>query len=539
MTVSAPSGYDVANLIPGFMVSVRLGVGARAATAARTMLLFGNMIGSALARTVGSTNYSTAAGTATAATIYTPASADEADTLFGQGSELALMYRAAARVYPGANLKCVAVAEPSNTKGTATLVFANAATAAGVVRVTIAGQLCEEVSVASGDTAATIATNVAHAVNRLANSPVTATVSTATVTLTAKHGGTRGNNLCFGVQITATATTCASGGGTAGQNITDRIGGGTGVDGATDDDVTAALAAAAPGEYVLVLAHVDATNLGLVKTHLNTYAAITQRKRQQAIFALTNRTVAQAINAAQSYNAARMQCVYHRDATAGGVVDSAIRTTGEIAAAMATARLYGDAIVGGTARGELSYPACNLDGVQLDGIKSQNEGTGVRLLQTEVQQLLVGGVTPLVASALNPGFAQAVRCVTTYSLDANSNPTNAVKDTSRVTVADHCADEIENAIAGSFPSCNIAPDPSDLSQPPPNANVIYPRTIRQLIESELRRFEAEGLLVDVEDNLGSLAVSQDGSDPSVVYAQIPTEVIPHLHTFAGELQQLA
>lgn len=114
-----------------------------------------------------------------------------------------------------------------------------------------------------------------------------------------------------------------------------------------------------------------------------------------------------------------------------------------------------------------------------------------------------------------------------------------MKDTSRVTVADHVADEIENAIAAAFPSKNIAPDPDDLTQPPPNAEVIYPRTIRQLIESELRDFEDEGLLVNVEENLGSLAVSQDSGDPSIVYAQIPAAVIPHLHVFAGELQQLA
>lgn len=539
MSVLPPLGYDPANLIPGFMVSVRLGVGARAATAARTILLVGNMIASALSRTVGSTTYVTAAATATAATIYTPTGVDDAVTLFGAGSELALGYRAAAKTFPGANIKCIAVAEPSNTKGTATLVFANAATSAGVVRVVIAGQRCEEVAVASGDSAATIATNVAHAVNKLTSAPVTATVSSATVTLTAKHGGTRGNNICFGVVITATATTCASGGGTAAQSITDRIGGGTGTDGATDDDITAALAAAAPGEYVFALAHVDATNLGLVKTHLSTYAAISQRKRQQAIFALSNRTVAQAISAAQSYNAARMQCAYYRDATAGGVVESATPTSIEIAACVAAARLYGDGIWSGTVRGELQYPACNLDGLQLPALVEQNEGTGVRLLETEVQQLLVGGVTPIVHSRVNPGYCQAVRCVTTYSLDANSNPTLAVKDTSRVTVADHVADEIENAIAAAFPSKNVAPDPDDLTQPPPNAEVIYPRTIRQLIESELRDFEDEGLLVNVEENLGSLAVSQDSGDPSIVYAQIPAAVIPHLHVFAGELQQLA
>lgn len=534
MMLLPPSGYDPSNLIPGFWLAVRLGMFARASVAARTILLVGNMIGSALARTVGSTNYNTAAGTATAATIYTPAGVDEADALFGQGSELALMYRAAQNTKRGANLKCVAVAEAVNTKASGTIVVANAATSSGVVRVKIAGQLCEEVNVASGDSANTIATNIAHAINRLANAPVTATVSTATVTLTAKHGGPRGNNICYGAVVTAASTTVNLNGGGAGTDKTSRL-----ASGATADDVTAALAAAAPGEYVIVVAHVDSTNLGLLKTHLNTYAGLSTRKRQQAVAAISNRTVAQVMSDAQGYNAARISLPYYRDATAGGPVDSNTATSGEIAACLATARLYGDAIVNGNVRGELAYPACNLDGLQLPAIKAQNEGTGVRLIETEIQQLLAAGVTPIVASSLNPGYCQIVRSVTTYSLDANSNPTNAVKDTSAVTVADYVADGIENKLAADFPNKNIAPDPDDPAEAPPNAEVIFPRTLRQAIEAELRRYESQGLLVQVEENLGSLVVEQDPDVPQTVYAQIPAKVIPHLHTFAGELLQLA
>lgn len=536
MTVSPPSGFDPNNPMPFFGLAVRLGVGARAVAAPRVMMLLGNSVESTITATVGSTDYVTTAGTAAAATPVQVASPDEADTLFGSGSELALMCRAVFAQKRGAYVwACPVAAHGSAVKATQTLLFANAATSAGSVKVTIAGRACLEAAVASGDSASTIATAVAHAINQTPNLPVTATVSTATVTLTAKCGGTRGNAIVLGVEITATATTCSLGGATAGQKVYARMGDGTGTDGANVDDVTNALAAIAAGEYLIVAAHQDSTNIGAIKTHLSTYAAISDRKRQQAVCATSNVSVATAAALGIAINAARVQIVYQRDASSGGTVDPYTPTLGELAASVAAARLYGDAQQGGSVVGELAYAACNLDGVQLGAVRSPAL-VSAQLLGSEMVTLLNSGISPLAPSRLNPGFSQLVKSVTTYCRTASNALTRAVHDTSKVTVADHVADRCEEAILADFPNKNIAPEPNP-PRAPANEHVVYLSMVRSTILRELYAMESEGLLVNVAENEDAVELSQDSSDPTKVYAQIPSDVIDHFHTMAGEILQ--
>lgn len=547
MPLSAPLGYDPNSPAPFFGVSVRLGVGGKAVTAPRKLLVLGNMIASAISRSDitasdGSTwtGVAVAAGTATVATPVAVASPEEADTLFGQGSECALMCRAIFAQKKSADITVCPVAEGgSSVKATATLLFANAAGSAGVIRLTISGQQVADVAVASGTSAANIAADVAIAINRAGNLPCTATVSSATVTISAKQGGVRGNELGIQCELTTTTTTAALNGGTASTSLVrGRFGTGTATAGSVSDSFTNALAAVATGEYFVAAACSDTTNAGLIKTHLGTYAGIAERKRQQAVMGLKTQTVATAETFGQTVNATRIQIVYQRD-TGSSVVDPWTPCTGELAASVAAARLYGDGTIGngGAVRGEISYPAQNLDGVLLGGVKSQRLAS-CAFLATEVNQLLSAGITPLEPSIANPGYSRVVKSITSYSLDTNGSLTRAVHDTSCVTVSDYAADRIENAIIAAYPNKNIAPDPSNFIAPP-TADVIYPSMVRAAILAELDAMELEGLIVDVTANRDGVQVEQNASNKTLIVGVIPTRVIPHFHAFAGELQQLA
>lgn len=547
MPLSAPLGYDPNSPAPFFGVSVRLGVGGKAVTAPRKLLVLGNMIASAISRSDitasdGSTwtGVAVAAGTATVATPVAVASPEEADTLFGQGSECALMCRAIFAQKKSADITVCPVAEGgSSVKATATLLFANAAGSAGVIRLTISGQQVADVAVASGTSAANIAADVAIAINRAGNLPCTATVSSATVTISAKQGGVRGNELGIQCELTTTTTTAALNGGTASTSLVrGRFGTGTATAGSVSDSFTNALAAVATGEYFVAAACSDTTNAGLIKTHLGTYAGIAERKRQQAVMGLKTQTVATAVTFGQTVNATRIQIVYQRD-TGSSVVDPWTPCTGELAASVAAARLYGDGTIGngGAVRGEISYPAQNLDGVLLGGVKSQRLAS-CAFLATEINQLLNAGITPLEPSIANPGYSRVVKSITSYSLDTNGSLTRAVHDTSCVTVSDYAADRIENAIIAAYPNKNIAPDPSNFIAPP-TADVIYPSMVRAAILAELDAMELEGLIVDVTANRDGVQVEQNASNKTLIVGVIPTRVIPHFHAFAGELQQLA
>lgn len=549
MPLSAPLGYDPNSPAPFFGVSVRLGVGGRAVAAPRKLLVLGNMIASNLTRaditasdgsTYSGSTLPVVAGTATVATPIAVASPEDADTYFGQGSEAALMCRAIFAQKKSADVTVCPVAEGgSAVKATATLLFANAAGSAGVIRLIISGQQVADVAVASGQTDANIAADVAIAINRMGNLPCTAAVSTATVTLSAKQGGVRGNELGLSCELTTTTTTASLNGGTASTSLVrGRFGTGTATAGSVSDSVTNALAAVATGEYFIAAAHSDTTNAGLIKTHLATYAGIAERKRQQAVMGLKTQSVATAVTFGQTVNATRIQIVYQRD-TGSSVVDPWTPCTGELAASVAAARLYGDSTIGngGTVRGEIAYPAQNLDGVLLGGVKSQRLAS-CALLATEINQLLNAGITPLEPSIANPGYSRVIKSITSYSLDTNGSLTRAVHDTSCVTVSDYAADRIENAVVAAYPNKNIAPDPTNYIAPP-TADVIYPSMVRATILAELDAMELEGLIIDVAANRDGVQVEQNATTKTLIVGVIPTRVIPHFHAFAGELQQLA
>lgn len=550
MSLLPPTGYDPNSPAPFFGVAVRLGVGGRAVAAARKILVLGNFLAAAVARSTitasdGSSNVfaSVLAGTAVVATPVAVASADDADTLFGQGSECALMCRAIFAQRASADITVCPVAEGSTpTAAAATLVFTNNAGTAGVARLVISGQQVPEVAIAAGATPTHVAADIAIAINRMGNLPCIASVSTGTLTITAKQAGVRGNSLGIEIALTTTTTSMTLNGGSGSTTI--QRGRFTG--GLVADVFTNALAAVATGEYFIAAACEDTTNVGLVKTHLATYAGIAERKRQQAVVAIKSQTaasyishsVATAVTFGQAINATRVQVCFQRD-LGGGAVDPWTPSTGEIAASVAAARLYGDGVIGngGTVRGEIAYPAQNLDGVQLGGVKSQRIAS-CAFLATEITQLLNAGITPLAPSIANPGNSQVVKSITSYCLDANGSLTRAVHDTSCPTVSDHVADLIENAVIADYPNKNIAPDPAT-PMAPPTADVIYPSMVRATIVRELRQAERDGLIIDVEDNLDGVQVEQHATTRTLIVGVIPTRVIPHFHAFAGELQQLA
>lgn len=140
-----------------------------------------------------------AGGSATPMTARNLGSSDPT-TLFGAGSMLADMAIAARWHNPVGEIWVLPVTDPAGAvAATGTIAITGTATAAGTLVRYIAG---ERVSapVAIGDTAAVVATNLVAAIGRgftkygrAMSHPVTASASTGTVTLTARHAGTEGN----------------------------------------------------------------------------------------------------------------------------------------------------------------------------------------------------------------------------------------------------------------------------------------------------------------------------------------------------------
>lgn len=527
MGISPPPGFDPNSPLTGIWFAVQLGVGARSAPKTRRLMLLGNM---------------RSTGTATPEQPVQVFSPDDGTTKTGAGSELDLGLAAVFAQKKDAEVWICPVAEGgSAVKALGVVVFANNAGTAGVVRVVIAGQLIAETAVAAGDTPTTIAAAVAATINAVSSLPVTAGASTGTLTLTAKQGGPRGNEIAVQVELTTTTTTAALNGGTASATIVrGRLGTGSGgaTAGSVADSFVNALAAIASDEWVIVAACTDQTNINRVRDHIAQYAGIPDLRRQQGIVALKMLDVAGANAIGVATNSARVQIVYARDANAANtVVDPWTPSTMVVAASVGAARLYGDGQVGGggTVLGEITYVAANLDGCQLGGVRAPTL-IAANLLGTELASVLNSGLTPLVPSAVNPGYRQLYKSITSYCRDGSSNPTKAVHDTSKVTIPDFAAQRFTNRVRADFPNKNLVPEPAT-PRPPNTPNSVQPSMVKAAVLDEAFKMEGEDILVNVELFADAMVVEVAPSNPGTLLGQFPIDCIDHLHAMAATVQQ--
>ncbi len=536
MSISVP-GVPSSRKTPGITFNVVLGgPGSSSGSATKTLMLLGNMIGSAI--TGASPALSVAAGTATVATPVFVASDSDAQTLFGAGSELHRMALAVFAQYPDATLYACPVADAAGTAASGVITFATTSTAAFTVRLKLCGQTID-VPVALGDTATVIAAAVADAINDALTLPFTAQNSTGAVTLTAKQTGPRGSVIVVDAYFVPTGSTLetrittnstSSGAATTGTwSGTDALGGEiTLKNGATQDSFANALAAINPTRYDrIACACIEATNADLVVAELNTQAGPTVQLLEQAIMA-TSATYANAVTLATGRNASRMQVAWHH---------ASVLPPPDVAAQVAAARLAGDAYAGGSLVGEASDPAANLDGVNLATVPMQRLPAD-RPTGTEIENALNNGLAVIGTSALRPGYGALVRSVTSRSTAAGV-PNYAVIDTAYVTVCDYAADDLRAYLATELAGAKLGADDASGNPVTRAPNVTTPSAIRSLIFGRLKTYEADAILRDVSLNDALLVVEADGTTPGRVNCEIPCEPITALHQVAGNVRQLA
>jgi phage tail sheath gpL-like len=134
-------------------------------------------------------------GTATANQLQLITSGVQASALFGRGSMLQRMVNTYRNNDPFTTLYVLPLDDnPAGTAGTGTIVLSGTPTQAGTLNFYVGGMLVQ-ISVATTDTAAALATRLASAITANEDLPVSATAATATVTLTAKHKGIEASDI--------------------------------------------------------------------------------------------------------------------------------------------------------------------------------------------------------------------------------------------------------------------------------------------------------------------------------------------------------
>ena len=137
-----------------------------------------------------------AAGTAVLNSINTVSTETDAIAAFGEGSMLVGMWRAAkANAGLGLPIDVICIAEGgAAVKASSVVAIGGAASSAGELMLYIAGQRIS-FGVLTTDTPTTIAAKLANAINAAIKLPVTAVAAVGNCTLTARWGGTTGNDI--------------------------------------------------------------------------------------------------------------------------------------------------------------------------------------------------------------------------------------------------------------------------------------------------------------------------------------------------------
>lgn len=517
MPTSLPSGFNPVH-IPLVSFAVRLGVGAGAnALAGLKVMLVGMML---------------SAGTATANIPVEVGDATDANAKFGARSRLAGMVRAFRMIAPRARLYACPVADPAGTAATAVLTFSGPATAAGVVRLRIAGQLVREVQIPSGATAAQAAALVAAAVAEMSDLPATGAVggggSEHIYTLTASNTGAQGNQNRVVFEVTATGITISLNGASAATSGKGYFGSGTSTAGVGNPTISTALTAISGARYDRIGVDVDDDTLrGTVSTHVDTQSGINVGLRRVAVMPALNDTVSTVQADAVAVNNGRVVLLHQKRPHMPG---------NEILGAYLAAKVYGP--LDGALPGEDTYRAAKANGLSLyPAILATDEEE--RLSATDVNSLLASGVTVINADYAHPGYASVVRPVTTRTLNAQGGTSYAVHDTSKVAVPDLVADRLEAFAAANYADKNLVADPATTEEAPSNPRLIWPSAIRDDVLSILREMEEEGLIANVTANASAVTVGTttvDGTTYAV--ASIPTKVVDHLHSTVGDVLQV-
>ena len=460
------------------------------------------------------------ANSANTGTLKLITSDEQADALYGAGSQIARMIRAFRKNTRNSELWALAVADGTTAaEGSIAVSFAGSAAVApksGAIRLMIGGQSVAA-DVVAGKTAAEVATAIAAAINENQQLPVVAEASSATVTLTAKNGGTcgqgidirynhyQGQELPQGVQLAITAMT----------------GGGS-----DTSYVTANVANIIRGTWfnAIVAGSDDATNVAEIKRILDDRWTATVQQTGVLFFSLNGCSVTESDDTTD-YGTASLDALMER----GGDLNSQVICLPSLPETPTPGFEVAAAVLGCVAPKALNDPAQPLSNWAVAGIVAPRETDREDL---EGNNLLLKSGCALLTCG-NDGTVYLKRMVTTYK----TNPAGA-KDTSyqqleKVFTLSFLRWDWNNYLAGRYPHAKLADDGTDFG---PGQVIMTPK----LGEAELLgRYEywiSKGLVQDYATFKANLVVARDPDDDTALQFLIPADLIDQFFIGKSKIQ---
>ncbi|MDO8421565.1 MAG: phage tail sheath C-terminal domain-containing protein [Parvibaculum sp.] len=442
-----------------------------------------------------------AAGTADALAMVSCNSADQARTLFGQGSQLARMVKAFRDNDALTEIMCIALDDDgSGADAEGTVTVSGTTTAAGTIALYIGGQLVS-VGVASGVAAAAVATAIGAAVNANAELPVTATVLAGEVTLTAKNAGTLGNGIDVRTNYRGSIGGEATPAGIALAIVAM-------ASGATDPDIADAITAMGDSKFnYIVQPYALATELTAFQTEMNDATGRWSYARQLYghVFTAKSAAAGTLLTFGGTRNDQHGLCFGYYDSP--------------------TPTYEAAAMFGGRASRSLSDdPARPLQTLELIGFLPPPETSWFTL--AERNALLFAGIA---TSYYVAGRARIERAVTMYRVNEWGQVDPSYLDVETLATLAYILDFLKSRITQKFPRHKLANDGTRFGA---GQAIVTPSVVRGELIAAYSELESLALVENVEAFKANLIVERDATDPSRVNVLYPPDLVNGLRVFA-------
>lgn len=486
---------------------------------------------------------------------------DEADAMFGKGSQIALMARAFRKNAKYMELYCIALldnaaetlskapdysssstyavgdvvkhenkpyvcsteistaeqwtaghwTEIQSSASSKTLTLTGPASESGPLYLLIGGQAVT-VTVIADDTAATIAANIAAKVNSLTNLPVTATVASNVVTLNAKCKGAAGNEISVFLNFNDGEKTPAGVGIAEFGDGVDRVflAGGAG---------DAELGAGNVGNLIegtwfksVGIGKGDNTGTGnvvYIKDILDErWKAVVQKDGVLYYGVSGNKTAA--VTAGESRNSQL-------------ILIPGLPHTPTPPCETATASMGAIAVIA------LNDPAVPLSNWPVKGIVAPKMED--RLGFDSNNDILRAGVAMLAAG--DDGTVYLKRCVTTYKTNAMGASDTSYQQLEKVNTLSYLRYDWNNYLAGKYPHAKLADDGNEYG---PGQVVMTPKLGKAEILIRYKFWMSKGLVQNYDEFKANVVVERDPDDSTALNFLIPADLIDQLLICKSKIQ---
>ncbi len=425
---------------------------------------------------------------------------DQAEALFGRGSQLAGMFA----VLKGNNRYTESWAIPledddAGVAATGTITFSGLPTASGIIYCYIAGTRVR-ISIAAGDTLAVIATALAAAINADTSLPVTAAAAEGVVTLTSRNMGEWCNDIDIRINyyqgetlpsgLTAAVVQMASGAG--------------------NPDITNAIAAMGDEWYqAIVMPYTDAANMTLLETELSDRFGGT-RQIDGIAYCAYRGTHSVTGTYGNGRNSPHVTCM--------GTGDSPM-----------PAYLWAAAYAGQAAAALSTDPARPLQTLVMSGILPPVEAD--RWTMEERNLLLYDGIaTTMVDSG---GQVRIEREVSMYQTNAFGVDDPSYLDITTQATLSYLRYSVRARITNKFPRHKLADDGTNFG---PGQAIVTPSTLRAELIALALEWEKDGLVENLDQYKQELIVERNDSDRNRADLMIPPDIVNQLRIFAAKVQ---